>query len=751
MTISSNAAPKAGPFNGNGVQTVFPFTFHAFAKADLLVVMAVTITGVETTLVLDSAYSVTLNADQSANPGGTVTYPISGTPLPAGSTLTIVSDIEYTQNTDLINMGGFYPDVIEDTLDRGVMQSKQVLEIVSRTLQVAVSTPANVNVTLPAPSASQLIGWNGTATGLVNYVPDVSSAAGLQIRLADTASASNGDALMGVLQPLTGAQATTQHDKNAERISLLDFIPQSQRAAILNFTSVTDCSAYILACFAAANGREIYVPAGKYNHATALTYAKTLRFHLRGEFAGYDAGLGAVFNYTGAGIGLQVGVDDGNPDSTGPIRDVTITGITFSTSTGSSSLRIQNTALTLIERNRFYGASGKCVDARANVLLKIRHNDIRGSQPASGNYGIYLDEEYFGNFVTEIEGNHIYQVNHAGRFCEGRNLRVQNNTVENIRPGATGGVWKFETSGYISTMAFLYNYYENHRGYVYEGASFTGAILSLIIKGEDAWGSGDAGNVNPGVGNLPKTKVFAHDIRDNFFVDSSWNTQAALALTAVYPTTSVFDTTTTIVRDQVTNKEYEDAIVYALAPNDLMKVAGDFSGITAGTPGTLAVGGSTQNSNNGAAASGPFGWTQVIAGAVWNAVVDAITGSWVCYTPGSGATFNLATYTQTLTPVAVTRYFVVGFTTKGWSSLKLAAASIYDSGASITSYHTEVIKFSVAPSAANFTLTLATNATASYWAEMRLYEIGSAEFNEPGALGTALTKAVKRLMRRGAY
>lgn len=200
MTISSNAAPKAGPFNGNGVQTVFPFTFHAFAKADLLVVSAVTVTGVQTTLVLDSNYSVALNVDQSANPGGSVTYPISGTPLPVGSTLTIVSDIDYTQILDLINGGGFYPDVLEDSLDRGVMQGKQILEIVSRTLQVAVSTPANVSVTLPAPSASQLIGWNGTATGLVNYVPDVSSAAGLQIRLADTTSASNGPGLVHASQ-----------------------------------------------------------------------------------------------------------------------------------------------------------------------------------------------------------------------------------------------------------------------------------------------------------------------------------------------------------------------------------------------------------------------------------------------------------------------------------------------------------------------------------------------------------------------
>lgn len=581
---------------------------------------------------------------------------------------------------------------------------------------------------------------------------ETGSADDLEDRLADTSIASNGDFLLGVKSTLTGSVARTQHDKNAERLSLFDFIPVAQQAAIVGFTSVYDATAAIHLAFAVADGRELFAPAGLYNH-TALQVPKASVLRLVGEFASYDGTEGTVFNYTGSGIGLQVGVDDGNPDSTGPARANKITGIHFKTSTGSSNLRIQNTALTEVHGNVFRGASGKVIDLRANVITRVYLNDIAGSQPASGNYGIYCDEQYFGQFVTEIFDNHIFQLNHAGRFAEGRNLNVHRNIVENIRPGASGGVWKFDTSGYISNCTFRDNYYENHRGYIYEGASFTGAILNLLIQGEDAWGSGDAGNVNPGVGNLPRTKVFAQDIRDNFFVDSSWNTQAALVLTAVYPTTSVFATTTTVVLDQVTNKEYEDAIVYALAPNDLMNENGDFAIITGGTPGTLAVNGSTQTSVNGAATSPPFGWTAsgVITGAVWNAVIDSVNGSWVCYCPGSGTTFNLATLTITLTPAAVTRYFVLGFTSKGWTAVKLDGVSIYDSGASATAYHTEVVKFSMTASTASFVLTLGTNATASFWAEMRLFEIGSAEYNEPGALGLALTKSVKRLMKRGAY
>jgi hypothetical protein len=34
---------------------------------------------------------------------------------------------------------------------------------------------------------------------------------------------------------------------------------------------------------------------------------------------------------------------------------------------------------------------------------------------------------------------------------------------------------------------------------------------------------------------------------------------------------------------------------------------------------------------------------------------------------------------------------------------------------------------------------------------MRMFEIGSAEYNEPGTMNGAMVKAVKRLMKRGAY
>ncbi|SEI96317.1 hypothetical protein [Paraburkholderia diazotrophica] len=156
MTITS-AVRKAGPFNGNNVATSFPFSFKVFDKTNIGVVRAQGL-GIGQFLVLDSDYSVALNADQNNSPGGTVTYPISGMPLPAGYSLTILGALPYTQPTDITNSGGFYPTVIEDALDRAEIQIQQLAEIGSRTLQFP-----------PADSASPLLGAAsdraGTALG----------------------------------------------------------------------------------------------------------------------------------------------------------------------------------------------------------------------------------------------------------------------------------------------------------------------------------------------------------------------------------------------------------------------------------------------------------------------------------------------------------------------------------------------------------------------------------------------------------
>lgn len=164
MTVPATAR-RAGPYNGNGSTTSFSFSFKTFAAGDLQVTRTST-TAIESVLVLNSDYSVTLNPDQDASPGGTITYPISGSPLAAGEKLTIVGSLAYEQTTDLLGGGAFNARVIEDTFDRTVIQIQQLEERADRTLTLPVS--ATASTVLPVPSANKVIAWNDTASGLVN-------------------------------------------------------------------------------------------------------------------------------------------------------------------------------------------------------------------------------------------------------------------------------------------------------------------------------------------------------------------------------------------------------------------------------------------------------------------------------------------------------------------------------------------------------------------------------------------------------
>ncbi|WP_375199061.1 hypothetical protein [Cupriavidus metallidurans] len=174
MTISSTTR-KAGPYPGNGVTTAFPFGFKVFKKEDVLVTFT-DANGTDYELVLDSDYSVTLNDDQNNNPGGTITYPRPGSPLAnltATQRLTFTGDLAYTQPTDIPNLGPWFPEVVEDALDRAEIQIQQLKEITDRSIKVGVSdTPLPP---LPGQSArgNTVIGFD--ATGNVTTYPLPSS------------------------------------------------------------------------------------------------------------------------------------------------------------------------------------------------------------------------------------------------------------------------------------------------------------------------------------------------------------------------------------------------------------------------------------------------------------------------------------------------------------------------------------------------------------------------------------------------
>lgn len=178
MTISSTTR-KAGPFTGNGVTAAFPFAYKVFTAADLLVVQADTATGVETTKVLTTDYTVSLNADQNANPGGTVTMLV---PPPVGTTLVATSQVGNLQPVDLTNAGGFYPKVINDAFDRTVIQVQQLAEKVSRAVLVSLTSGTDPTALLDSINAAV-----GVATASATTA---TTQAGIATAEADEASAS---------------------------------------------------------------------------------------------------------------------------------------------------------------------------------------------------------------------------------------------------------------------------------------------------------------------------------------------------------------------------------------------------------------------------------------------------------------------------------------------------------------------------------------------------------------------------------
>jgi hypothetical protein len=154
MTISTETR-RAGPYSGNGSTQVFAFSFKTFAAADLQVVT--TTSGVDTVKTLTTHYTVSLNADQNASPGGSITML---TAPATGTTLTIISDRAFAQTLNVQNAGAFLPDAINTALDTLVVQTTQLLDQQDRSLRGALSDAAWDRLPPASARAGGLLGFD---------------------------------------------------------------------------------------------------------------------------------------------------------------------------------------------------------------------------------------------------------------------------------------------------------------------------------------------------------------------------------------------------------------------------------------------------------------------------------------------------------------------------------------------------------------------------------------------------------------
>ena len=116
------------PFNsytGNGVTTVYQYTFKLFVPSDLLVMVnSETVT----------SYSITGIGEET---GGSVTFP---SPPQTGATVLLQRRIPYNRLTDYQPHGDLLADVLDNDFDRIVCQIQQLAEQANRAVKVPVTS-----------------------------------------------------------------------------------------------------------------------------------------------------------------------------------------------------------------------------------------------------------------------------------------------------------------------------------------------------------------------------------------------------------------------------------------------------------------------------------------------------------------------------------------------------------------------------------------------------------------------------------
>lgn len=246
MTVSTSLARVQ--YDTNGTTGPWTVSFRFLADEDLAVIYTDS-SGNETTLVLNTDYTVTGAGDPT---GGTVT---TTTAYAAGGYVTVLRDMDYTQEVDYTDTDSFPAETHEEALDRLTMLVQQVKEVTDRALVFAPSDTDGS--TLPAASerASQMLGFDSLGRVTLS-VPADGTAAALALDLANASSAVKGAGMIGYDVDLAYADRTIGGDLNKFGRTLQGADP----------TGVADSTSALKALFdlCIPNGYVAVLPPGTY-------------------------------------------------------------------------------------------------------------------------------------------------------------------------------------------------------------------------------------------------------------------------------------------------------------------------------------------------------------------------------------------------------------------------------------------------------------------------------------------------------
>jgi hypothetical protein len=236
MTVETQV--KKVQATGNGSATTFSFSpVVIYAATDLVVTKTTTATGVDEILTLGTgANQYEVNPTGGVYPAtGSIEYPASGsggTVLTSAFTLTIARVMTVEQATDLENQAGYFPDTLEQQLDKMVMIDLQLEENLDRSLKAPTTDVAGLSYEFPAVAvrASQLLAFD--ASGNIT-----TTSAGVDTALTTTFTET-------LLDDTTSAAFQTTLGFSADVQALLDDANFAAMKATLNLEIGTDVQAW---------------------------------------------------------------------------------------------------------------------------------------------------------------------------------------------------------------------------------------------------------------------------------------------------------------------------------------------------------------------------------------------------------------------------------------------------------------------------------------------------------------------------
>lgn len=337
MSVSTTVIPRIS-YSGNGSTTNFSVPFVFIDDADLTVVLTNS-SGTDTTLTLGSNYTVSGGGDNPAT--GTVLLNVAPA---SGELLTVYRRTPLTQDNDFKPYELVDPEVQEAALDRLTLITQDLKDQINLAVNISPTSELS-SLTMPDPSASKVLAWNATGTGLENVDMDTaildinaltnesSVVVGSDyVPFYDTSAGANRKTLMTNLINVNGYTSLSAVDGAADYVFLYDTSAGAHKKVLTNdlpinisgltaLSTVDSAADYAIVYDASATAnkkvlvQDLY--AGAPTNATYLTLSASTS--LTNERT-LTAGSGISFTDGGANSTLTVTLDinslstDSSPD-----------------------------------------------------------------------------------------------------------------------------------------------------------------------------------------------------------------------------------------------------------------------------------------------------------------------------------------------------------------------------------------------------------------------------------------------------